>query len=229
MANSLTPVDEVIAEAASIIKNFTEQEKQLARQWAFRAVRRIGASFHDIQIVTINMSDYSFLKPTDYAKHIDFALFDSAGKEIVVNFKGFSKVMSSGKEEGRIHEDLRNTRLGLQMTEDSNYFNVEDFTDSDAGSATLKLKYYSMPIDVSGYPKIPETHVMAVVHYIRWQWTMRERKSLGEIQEAQHTWKTEAAAAYGRMKTPTMLEGKEIAEGVMMSMVQKATVRKRQY
>ena len=228
MASDYIPVDEVIAEASSLIKNFSEQEKALSRQWAYRATRRIG--FNKLDIKTsgeIPLVDFSAEKPSDLANTIDIALFDSADREIVSRFKGRSQHDVEGTV-ARTHQDARQVAYALHITEDDTYFNVEEFTDTDIANAYIKVTYYAYPVDLDGYPKIPEIYALAVIMYIRYAWAMRERQSLGEIQEARNTWLREAAAAYGRIKTPSMLEGKEIARG-LNSMIQKTVVRDRQF
>jgi hypothetical protein len=228
MATNYITSDRVIAEASTLIKNFTEQEKAMARQWVYTATRRIGLNKLDIKVSNhIPLVDFSAEKPLDLASTIDLALFDSADQEIRIRYKGRAQHDTEGSL-GRAHQDIRNIALALHVTEDDTYFNVEEFTDDSPADAYFVVRYYSYPVDDDGYPKIPEVYTLAVIMYIRDMWALRERQSLGEIQEARNTWLREAAAAYGRVKTPSMLEGKEIAKG-LNSMIQKTVVRDREF
>ena len=228
MATKYIGIDALIAEASSTIKNFTQQEQQLAMQWAYTALRLIGFGKPDIKVSeNLTLTDWSTEKPTDLASTIDMSLFDSAGSEIVIKYKGFANGYNEGTE-ARIHQDARSSRGAIQVSEDDTYFNVEEFADESPTEAYLVVRYYGYPVDANGAPKIPETHTLAIMMYIRWMWSMRERSSLGEQQVAREVWLREKAAAYGRMKTPSQLEGKEIARTIN-SMIQKTVVRGRQY
>jgi len=228
MASEFINVSAVIAEASSVIKTFTEQEKALARQWAYTAVRKIGLGKLDIKNSDeIPVVDWSAEKPAGLASTIDIALFDSSDREIVTSFKGRSQHDVEGSL-SRTHQDIRNIGLAIQVTEDDTYFNIEEFSDDAPANIYMKVRYYSYPVDLEGYPKIQETHTLAVMMYIRWMWVMREGKSLGAEQLAREVWLREAAAAYGRMKTPSRLVGKETAKG-LNSMIQKVVVRDRQF
>ena len=227
MADYITAA-EVIAEASSVIKTFTEQEKALARQWCYRAVRKIGLTRLDKKTSAhIPIVDWSAEKPTDLASTIDIALFDSTDREIVTRFKGRSQHSTEGTI-ARTHQDARQVAYALHITEDDTYFNIEEFEDDSLSDIYIVVTYYAYPVDLDGYPKVHEAYTLAVIMYIRYAWALRERQSLGEIQEARNTWLREAAAAYGRVKTPSMLEGKEIARG-LNSMIQKTVVRDRQF
>jgi len=228
MASKYITVDALIAEASSTIKNFTEQEKQLARQWCFTALRQIGVGKQDIKVSDpLYLTDWSVTKPDDLASVIDLALFDSAGSEIITKYKGFANHQTEGST-ARVHQDARSSKLALQVSEDDTYFNVEEFADDSPTEAYIVVKYYGYPVDANGFPKIPETHTVAIMMYIRWMWSMRERTNLGEQQIARDQWLRERASAYGKMKTPSQLEGKEIARGIN-SMIQKTVVRGREY
>ena len=50
MATRLVTVDEVVAEAASIIKGATDQERHLMRQWAYSGNAEIGVPKLNIKI-----------------------------------------------------------------------------------------------------------------------------------------------------------------------------------
>ena len=228
MAGEFITIDALVAEASSTIKNVTQQEQQLMLTWAYTALRKIGFGRLDIKTsANLTLTDWSATKPSDFAKLIDLALFDSAGAEIIIKYKGRAQNDTTGTD-ARIHEDNRSYIGAIQVSEDDTYFNVEEFSDDAPTDVYLVARYYAYPVDADGMPKIPETHTLAIMMYIRWMWSMRERQSLGEQQVAREVWLREAAAAHGRMKTPTMLETKDFAR-VINSMIQKPVLRTRQY
>ena len=228
MAGEFISINALVAEAASTIKNFSEQEKQLARQWAYTGLRKIGFNKLDVKTSDkLYLTDWSVEKPTDMGNLIDLALFDSAGKEIVIKYKGRAQNSVDGTT-ARIHEDVRQYKGALHVSEDDTYFNVEEFADDTPTGVYLVARYYAYPVDDNGFPKIPETHTLALIMYIRWMYAMRDGKNLGAEQMARENWLREAAAARGRMNTPTQLEAKETARTIN-SMIQKVVVRDRQY
>ena len=272
MAGKFIDINALIAETSSTIKGVTEQEQQLMLQWSYTALRKIGFGRLDIEVSDpLYLSDWSVAKPSGLAKLIDLALFDSAGQEIIIKYKGYANINTSAwvtstayvvdnrvtedgvrykcledhtsgtfstdlaaekweavSRDARIHEDNRGYIGAIQVSEDDTYFNVEEFSDDDETGVYLIARYYAYPTDSDGMPKIPETHTLAIMMYNRWMWSMRERQSLGEQQVAREIWLREAAAAHGRMKTPTMLETKDFAR-VINSMIQKPVLRTRQY
>ena len=107
MASEFLSIDSVVAEAASEIKNITEQEKVLCRQWAYRAMLRIGVSKLNIETSDpIAVSSWSAAKPTNLFKTIDLAVINSEDKEIITIFKGRGQV-ESAPAVSRVHEDVR--------------------------------------------------------------------------------------------------------------------------
>ena len=88
MAGEFITTKAVVAEAASIIKTVTEQEKQLMRQWAYTGLRKIGFGKLDKKVSNhIPVVDWSAEKPSDLASTVDLSLYDSADREIVIEFK----------------------------------------------------------------------------------------------------------------------------------------------
>lgn len=226
------PVDEVIAEACTLLKGVTQQEKIFMRQWAYTALRKIGFTKINIEVSDkLYLSDWSVRKPDNLVKTNDLALFDSSGSEVMHSFKGYASGNINAGENvtGRIHQDIRNTTSNyIGITESENYFNVEEFTTTDPDSVYIKIRYYAIPVDLDGLPKIPEHATLAIIMYIRAMWAMRDNSNQSAIQIAWHMWKEERAAAEGRGKTPDMLEGKEIAKTIN-SMIQKVDIHNRQF
>jgi hypothetical protein len=231
MAGRTIPVDEVIAEACTILKKVTEQEKVFMRQWAFTALRKIGFSKINIEISErLYLSDWSALKPNNLVRTIDLALYSSADSEIEHQFKGYANGdLALGENvSGRIHQNIRVTSGYVSITESDNYFNVEEFSDSSPDGVYVIVKYYAVPVDAAGLPKIPEYATLAIIMYIRAMWAMRENTNQSAIEMAWDIWKQERASAEGKGKTPDIIEGDMIAKTIN-SMIQKVEIHNRQF
>ena len=277
-AGRTIPVDEVIAEACTVIKNVTEQEKIFMRQWAYTALRKIGLTNINIQVSDrLYLDDWSVKKPDNLIRTNDIALYNSNGNEILTKFKGYASGQSfltvatawvtataysvrdrvtvssitykcieahtSGTFStdlgnkyweiaeaisGRIHQDIRSSSSitsHVAITESENYFNVESFSDNIIEDIFLIVRYYAIPVDEEGLPKIPEYCTLAIIMYIRAMWAIRDNTNQSHIQLSWQMWKEERASAEGRGKTPDMIEGKAIAE-TLNSMIQKTTINR---
>jgi hypothetical protein len=232
MPTKLVTLDEVLAESSSIIKDASDQEKVFMRQWIYRAQREIGFSNFDIKVsAPITLTDYSAAKPADFVKGIDVALFTSDGSEIAIKYKGWGKnAVGPPTGDARIHEDLRVLVKQITVSEDIDYYHTEPFDEGTANTAYMVLKYYSLPLDggVPAMPLIPDTNVVAIMMYIKWMWALRQNRSLGEINLAREAWLRERARAEAKHRTPSVLEGKEIAKKIN-SMIQKPVLTYKQY
>lgn len=228
-AGRTIPVDEVVSEACTILKRVTEQEKIFMRQWAYTALRKIGLTKINIQVSDrIYLDDWSAKKPDNLIRTNDIALYNSSGNEVMTKFKGYgSGNITVGEQvSSRIHQDIRSSTSNtsyIAITESDNYFNVESFNDDDEEDIFLLVRYYAIPIDSDGLPKIPEHCTLAIIMYIRAMWAMRENSNQSHIQLAWQMWKEERASAESKGKTPDMIEGKAIAE-TLNSMIQKTTI-----
>jgi hypothetical protein len=232
MPSRLITLDEVLAEASSIISDASEQEKVFMRQWVYRAQRQIGFSKIDIKVSdALVLDDFSVAKPADMVSIIDLALFTGDGSEIKINYKGWGKNQALLPEGGsaRVHQDLRRVVNAINVTEDIDYIHTESFSEGNAGTAYIIAKYYALPMDSTGLPMIPEENTFAIMMFIRWMWIMRQNsQSIAAIAEAKRTWKEERIAAKSRTNTPSVLEGKEEAKK-LNSMIQKAVLTYRQF
>ena len=232
MPSRLITSDEVLAEASSIIKDASEQEKVFMRQWIYRAQREIGFSHFDIKVSEpITVVDYSAAKPDDFVKAIDVALFDSTGNEIITRYKGWGKRQDLLPEGGlaRTRQDVRLQVNAINISEDQDYFHTGVFAQGEDDTAYMVMKYYALPIDsATNLPLIPESNTLAIMMYIRWMWMMRQNENQSSIDIARDVWLRERARASSRNNTPSQLEGGEIARKIN-SMIQKVIVTDRQF
>lgn len=204
----LIPLDEITAEAKSILKDATDHDRLLFRQWAVTALKQLGPTKDNVEIATLYPIDYSMKKPDDCSSAIDIALFTSGDLEIKAKYK-------SGAQ--RIHTRTdRNLRDGLysysegfpvEISEDDYYFNLS--TNSNNVAYAI-LRYYKLPIGDDGLPMIPEVYREAIIQFIRWRWQIRQNENQSAIAQARQDWLIERGTAKGNAKMPSMLEAKTI-------------------
>lgn len=229
MAGRFVTVEEVVAEASSIILGVTYAEKQMMRQWAYTAQRLIGWSKADVKVsADITLSSFSAAKPSDLIRTIDLALFLSDGTELFIKYKGPGYKLPSGQDDARIHTDNRTTVQKVIVSEDNDYFNVEEFTSPDPTGAYIIVKYLGLPLDTNGLPLIPEHCKFAIMMYIRWMWAMRKGDNRLGLRESENIWLRHRATAASKGNTPDRWEAEQIAKTVN-SMIQVVELRDRRF
>lgn len=212
------PLDQVTAEAMTVIGDADNKDRLIFRQWVYRALREIGVGKQNVEVCNLYPKDLSMQKPDDCTSIIDIALFDVNNNEMLYKYH-------SGAS--RIHQN-RNTYAAdgtyspsvgsiIDLSEDDYYIHLG----SNASEvAYAKIRYFKFPVDEDGLPKIPEDQVFAITMFIRYMWSMRKNDNRSEIDQNRYTWLSEKAAAKARSKMPSMLEGKQIAK-TWMSMISK--------
>lgn len=199
------PLNEVTAEAMSILKSADSTDRLLARQWAYRALQKIGPFRGAVTNCKIDAKALSIKKPDDFQHPaIDLALYDHKGHEIPFIFKGRGK---------RVHDKDNSLRPNMvHVSEDEYFFHLS--SDADLVSYA-KLRYFSIPKDSEGQLLIPEDYVLAIVFFIRYMYSMRQNDNQSEIEANQVRWFRERREARGRAKMPSMLEAEHIAKSWM--------------
>lgn len=204
-------LDEVVANAMTVIPNAKKELRPYFNQWAWLALRQIGPAKEHINVAQLpyDAGEFSLQKPVDLVAAIDLALFNSRNQEIKYHLR-------PGKQ--RIHQ-VEKERNTLEVSEGEYYYYVS----SNANDFDLNfglLRYYAMPVDLEGKPLIPEYMTVAIMAFCRYMWALRDGQNNGSIQLAEHTWRVEKARAQSIAKTPDMLEGKQIAR-TWMTMIDK--------
>ena len=64
--------------------------------------------------------------------------------------------------------------------------------------------------------------------YIRYMWQLRNDDTITALRDGERRWRVARSAAEGKLKTPDVIEGKEIARKAN-SMIQKVTLLNRQF
>lgn len=207
-------LEEVVANASTIIKDANNADRNVFKQWAYLAERDIGYSKAKEKVDQfIKVVDLLILKPSDYIDAIDISLFTKDGTEVPARYRpGVS----------RIHLDVERTskfanQNTIDVSEDRYYF-ILGSEGSDIYS--VKLRYWGLPLDEAGMPLIPEDHVYAITAFIDYMWSMRMNKSRLVVADKRQEWKIQMRRTASRDATPSMLEGKEIAK-TFNSMIQR--------
>lgn len=231
MARFLT-IDEVVAEASSALPKATDEERVLMRQWAFRTQYQIGFSKYNIMKSDkiYLTTEFAIAKPDDLARTIDISLFNSLDQEIRINYRGWGKSSDLDERTAQIHTDLRSIVTTLRVSEDADFFYVQDYTTDDVCSDYAYIKYYGLPTDDSTppLPLIPQESAMACIMYVRWMLSIRRNESIGMQRMLAQDYKLASASARTRLKTPDPIMARVINKKAN-SLIQKLELEDRRY
>ncbi len=216
MKEQFLQVKEVVANSLSILPNPTDAERAIFRQWVYIAQRDLGFPSLDVREADIVPHDLAVQKPDDFSSAIDVALFLADGVEVTSSYKGGGK---------KIHDEFRRGASTVQISETPNFFHMES---TGADVTCFTLKYYGLPIDDDGNPKIPERCNFAIMMFIKWMWSVRNSESIGIREQNRRDWMMEARKQRAKNKMPSMLEGKQIVKS-WMSMIDKAIRLSKQF
>lgn len=200
----LVSMDEVIATAASTLKNVTTTDKLLFRQWiAMMCLPELGISEEDVKIVELFPVDFAAQKPDDMRSVIEVSLFDTNGCQLAHKFR------SGGK---RIYKDTRliraaivgsdteqqlNNLIPVDISDDAYAFHLG--TNGDL-VGSIVVRYFCYPTDNNGLPLIRQEEVMACVYFCRFWWEMRENSSRAAIEQNRLMWAAESDRCRARKK-----------------------------
>lgn len=214
MPNRFLTLDQITAEAMSIIPGATSEDRLLAKTWAYIALREIGPSKDNIEVCTLYPQDFVIVKPNDFHSALDIGLFDAQGNE-------FKSQYRAGKK--RIHQS-RNLFLDagvyapeigspIEISEDDFFFHIS--SNSENVSYVL-LRYFKLPVDDEGNPLFPEYTRLAIILFIRYMWSLKTGSRDAAFNE--NSWKMARAEARGKNKMPNGLMFKQFAKE-WMSMI----------
>lgn len=215
MSNQLMTLDEIVANASTIIRDSDNSSRNIFKQWAYLAERDIGYSKAKEKVTTtpLVVTNLLITKPDDYIEAIDISLFRTDGTEVPARYRPGT---------ARIHIDVE--RIGkfanqnmVDVSEDRNFFILGSEGDDIAEAI---IRYYGLPLDSNGLPLFPDDHVYAVTAFIDYMWSMRMDKSRLVVADKRQEWKIQMRRASSKDLTPSMLEGKEIAK-TFNSMIQR--------
>lgn len=200
MSRFLT-VDEVVANAMTFIKDATDANRLIMKQWVYLGMREIGPSLSDIETCSVLPTDLSIRKPDNFLHAKGLALYNSIGQELSFRYKGAGKRIHTGNTNDSVRP--------IDVSEDDHYFHLG--TNGDA-VATALIKYYGLPLTFDGQIKIPEHATLPLVMFIRFSMSLWNNTNRSEIDQNRTIWESERRKARGRQKMPSMLAGEAIAE-----------------
>lgn len=198
-------IEEVVATAATILPTMSDEEKLLAKQWSWMAIRKIGPSSDHIKVVDVSVIDKTIEIPLDCISIIDLAIYGTDNVEIKYRYnKGGSL---------RVHKKDSTGEYLLNIYQDSNFIHISDSLSSAGVEPSLaRIKYYSFPLDECNQPMIAEQHLFAVMMFIRWMWSIRNAPtSPYETSSAANDWRQALDVAKANNKSVSVLQAKEIA------------------
>jgi hypothetical protein len=198
-------IEEVVATASTVIPGMTDEEKLLARQWSWMAIRKIGPSSDHIKTIDIDIYDKSIEIPSDCISIIDLAIYDSHGNDIKYRYNKGGSLRTHKK-------DLIGNQL-INIYQDDKFIHIsDDASGSGLIPASARVKYYAFPLDDCNQPLIAEVHLFPVMMFIRWMWSIRNRPtSTYETSSAANDWRQALDVAKANNKTVSVLQAKEIA------------------
>lgn len=176
--NRFLEVDEVVANASTFIKGMSDELALIMRQWVWMAMRDIGPSYDLIETAEININDNSAAKPLDLTGNIiDMAVYEENGEQIPHRYNYSGSKIHKGRERNKI-----------DVYEDPNYIHFSDF---EKTPSYVKIKYFKMPLDDCNEPLVPESHLNAIVAYLKFSYYFREGNDFGMIGMSKNHWEQE--------------------------------------
>lgn len=204
----LISLDEITAEARSILKDASDVDRLIFRQWAISALKQLGPTKDNYEICTLYPVDFSFKKPDDCASSIDIALFTNENQEVRAKYRAGGQRIHVRRDRNQRNGEY-STSLGLpvEVSEDDYYFHLSS---NSTNVSYARLRYFKMPTEDDGTPLIPEVYREAILMFLRWRWHMRQNDNQSAIAQARQDWLIEKGTAKGNAKMPSMLEAKTI-------------------
>jgi hypothetical protein len=200
-------VEEVVANAQSIIPDADDKITNLMKQWVYLGVKEIGIALEDIKVCELYPEDNSFRKPDNLVLIDDIALLDSTGLEYQYTYRGPGKRIHDGTEP--------DTTVPIDISEDDYYIHMGS---TGSGIAKAVLRYYALPIDEHGDIKIKQDYLVPLIDYLTYMWARRtESRNLGMYYDL---WKSQLLKAKARNRAVSPLAAKAVADKIN-SMIKK--------
>lgn len=207
MAKRFLTLEEIVAEAMSIIPGATSDDELFARPWAYIALRQIGPNRDYIDVCELYPEDLTFKKPDDFQRVLDIALFDASGNELVNKYRFGGQRIHKRYSSGTQTTVGSGQDLSIEISEDDHFFYM-----SSNGSAVsvAKLRYFRLPVDAEGFPQFPEDTRLAVMLFIRYMWSLKNM--MPDVNALKMAWEEARNAARSSNKVLNGLELKQIAK-----------------
>lgn len=181
-------LEEVVALARTTIGTSDKQDEPLFKQWAWEGLQDVGLSTDSIEVCTLKPKNFIAGKPENCRALIDIALYDANGNEFAHSFKAGKKRIYPNRTfplSILATDGLTQIPTIVDVSEDR--FNI--IIGSNGSHVTaIMIRYWSYPVDANGLPLIQEDEKMALVHFIKWMWSMRKNDNRSEIEQNRQTW-----------------------------------------
>lgn len=202
------PASRVIATAMSVLEGADSMDKAYFKEWLYLGMLDIGITNDWFDQCTLYPDNYTLKKPDGFQSAIDLALYDANNNEFEYVLRGMGTRIHAS-DNGLINNNEYFPSLGapIDLSEDPYYFHIGS---NGASISYATLKFWKYPIDENGDILVPEQDLLPLVFFIRYMWYLRKDDKQG-IAMANQKWiasRNEARAAH---KTPSILEGTEIA------------------
>jgi hypothetical protein len=196
-------VDEVIANASTFIEDMSDELSLMMRQWVWMALRDIGPNYSDIGIAELEVTGGSAAKPDDMiGNFIDLGVYTDEGHEIPYRYN---------YDAGRTHEDNK-IRTRIDIYED---FGFVHFSDFPVTPGYILVKYYKMPLDDCGLPKVPESYLNAVVAYLKFCYYYRVGNRSDMIMISKNHWTEERLKIRAKNKSVAGIRAEQMVRDWM--------------
>jgi hypothetical protein len=208
MAKRFLSLDEVVAEAMTVVPGATSEDELIARQWAYNALRQFGPSNDYIDVATLYPENLTLRKPDDLYKPLDIALFDGTGLELRNKYRaGGQRIHSRNNNLGELTSASDSYDLSVEVSEDDYFFYLSS---NGIAVAYAKLRYFRLPVDEHGIPQFPESTRLPVLLFIRYMWALRT--GARDVSFHEQSWKVARNEARGANKVPNGLAYKQFAK-----------------
>lgn len=205
-------LDEVVANALTIMPQADDETRVAMRQWVYLAKRKLGPSKGDLRVATIGISNNRIRKPDDFIFATDLALLDDSGNERNYQFEGRGFA---------VHDENTGRRQpwveAHYVSEDNDFYYLSITGDTNVTRA--RLEYLALPLDDGGNLMINEHETEAIMSYLRYMFAMREQDPNINVYREIST--IEMARTRRKNEIPDMLEAKEGIFRKYMSMITK--------
>lgn len=220
-SNSYLTIEEVVTSAFLALDIQDSRDEWVFQEWAWDALRTLGPSRVDKKTACIDVCDLIIEKPCGYISALNLNILDANGKPFyyqfsetgVLNSDGTSLSSTISLTDG-VYDEHRNF-FHIKIEEGKNCFYLSSNADN-AGITKAELSYYAFPINEDGKMEINEEFKNAIVAYIEFMYTKRQRKrskrevAISEIQYLEDRWMRLCISAKGNMRMPDPMAARSI-------------------
>lgn len=202
--NRFITLDELIANAITIIPNADDSDRNIFRTWVYNCLTDIGILYEKTETCKITAHDRSVRKPQRCLSVKDIGLYNKSDQELVYIYRG-------KRGEDIVHHGKKAVGIRpIYVSEDEYYFHFDSDNGNEVSYAILE--FYSIPTDENGEVFVPYYMVEAVNMYLRWYWSLRQNESRSEIAQNMAMYKDAKVKVKAKNRVPSLLQGKAMMQ-----------------